>query len=243
MVKGLERALQVAMPGCAVLKHNDASTAGIPDLSVTWRGKTAWIEVKFDRPAARASVSALQKLALRRLGGYLAWYAMNAKGIKTSALSGPCVELTVEGGGSFALSHAAIADKIRERLETSEVASNVRAFHEKFGFPARRVPTWDEASAKGYVEHLYEKAGELRDAQMLAHLPEIADALADIVYIAYGTATNLGIPLDDVLRAVHCANMEKTRNCTAGEKSGMTKPKEWRGPDVEGVLKKAGWRG
>lgn len=37
----------------------------------------------------------------------------------------------------------------------------------------------------------------------------VADALADIVYVVYGTALTYGIDLDSVLREVHRANMSK----------------------------------
>jgi predicted HAD superfamily Cof-like phosphohydrolase len=37
----------------------------------------------------------------------------------------------------------------------------------------------------------------------------IADALADVVYVAYGTALTYGIDLDAVLREVHRSNMSK----------------------------------
>lgn len=38
---------------------------------------------------------------------------------------------------------------------------------------------------------------------------EVADALADIVYVAYGTALTYGIDLDAVLQEVHRSNMSK----------------------------------
>jgi len=37
----------------------------------------------------------------------------------------------------------------------------------------------------------------------------VAHELADVVYVAYGTAHVLGIPLDRVIREVHLANMSK----------------------------------
>ena len=40
-----------------------------------------------------------------------------------------------------------------------------------------------------------------------ADLIGIADALADIVYVVYGTALTYGIDLDSVLREVHRSNM------------------------------------
>ena len=37
----------------------------------------------------------------------------------------------------------------------------------------------------------------------------VAEAVADIVYVVYGTALTYGIDLDPVLREVHRANMSK----------------------------------
>ena len=37
----------------------------------------------------------------------------------------------------------------------------------------------------------------------------VAEAVADIVYVVYGTALTYGIDLDSVLREVHRANMSK----------------------------------
>lgn len=37
------------LPGAEVIKHADAATGGIPDLSVTYNGRTSWLEVKLLR--------------------------------------------------------------------------------------------------------------------------------------------------------------------------------------------------
>jgi hypothetical protein len=42
----LKKALTAALPNCVVLKHNDISTGGIPDFSVSNGVRTLWIEVK-----------------------------------------------------------------------------------------------------------------------------------------------------------------------------------------------------
>lgn len=46
-------------------------------------------------------------------------------------------------------------------------------------------------------------------------LEAVARELADVVYVAYGTADLLGIDLDVALAAVHRANMAKLPNCRA----------------------------
>ena len=55
-----------------------------------------------------------------------------------------------------------------------------------------------------------EEVGELRARRPAAgDLIGVADALADIVYVAYGTAHVYGIDLDAVLDEVHASNMTK----------------------------------
>jgi predicted HAD superfamily Cof-like phosphohydrolase len=54
-----------------------------------------------------------------------------------------------------------------------------------------------------------EETGELAAAVRCEQLPAIAQELADVVYVAYGTALAYGIDLDAVLAEVHRANMSK----------------------------------
>lgn len=56
---------------------------------------------------------------------------------------------------------------------------------------------------------LDDEVQELRDAVAARDLVEAADAIADIVYAAVGTAVELGIPFDAVLAEVHRSNMTK----------------------------------
>jgi hypothetical protein len=66
LVTQLKRALCAGLPGAVVFKHHDTITAGIPDLSVTWRGTTTWIEVKYNTTRIRP----LQHNTLIRLRGH-----------------------------------------------------------------------------------------------------------------------------------------------------------------------------
>ncbi len=45
----LVKALEATMPGSETIKHSDAFTAGIPDLSHSWFRITTWAEVKLDK--------------------------------------------------------------------------------------------------------------------------------------------------------------------------------------------------
>ena len=53
LVTQLKNALCAGLPGAVVFKHHDAITAGIPDLSVTWKGTTTWLEVKYNTDRIR----------------------------------------------------------------------------------------------------------------------------------------------------------------------------------------------
>ena len=87
----------------------------------------------------------------------------------------------------------------------------VGAFHEAFGLPVRDSPTADIPAAEAALRQalLDEEVDELRAAVREGDVVGIADALADIVYIACGTAHAYGIDLDAVVAEVHRSNMTK----------------------------------
>ena len=88
---------------------------------------------------------------------------------------------------------------------------SVGAFHEAFGLPVRRRPTADIPTEEAVLRQalLDEEVDELRVAVGEGDVVGIADALADIVYIACGTAHAYGIDLDAVMAEVHRSNMTK----------------------------------
>ena len=48
--KNLISAIRLGLRGSVVFKHSDRLTSGIPDLSVSWLGRTTWLEIKFANP-------------------------------------------------------------------------------------------------------------------------------------------------------------------------------------------------
>jgi predicted HAD superfamily Cof-like phosphohydrolase len=92
-----------------------------------------------------------------------------------------------------------------------DVAAAVAEFHQAFGRPVGQHPTADvdPALARLRVNLVQEEVGEFIAASEQGDLIGIADALADIVYVVYGTALTYGIDLDAVLREVHRSNMSK----------------------------------
>jgi predicted HAD superfamily Cof-like phosphohydrolase len=123
----------------------------------------------------------------------------------------------------------------------SDVAKAVAAFHRAFGLPSRLLPSADvgDELAALRVRLLSEELGELRDATATRDIVGVADALADIVYVAYGTAVTYGLDLDAVLAEVHRANMSKLdadgRPVLRGD-GKVLKSARYRPPDVAEVL-------
>jgi predicted HAD superfamily Cof-like phosphohydrolase len=92
-----------------------------------------------------------------------------------------------------------------------EIAAAVAEFHAAFSLPMQRFPSAeiDDALTRLRVELLEEEVGEFVAASGKRDLVGIADALADIIYVVYGTALTYGIDLDPVLSEVHRSNMSK----------------------------------
>lgn len=96
----------------------------------------------------------------------------------------------------------------------------VREFHEAFDLPVRMGRRWPSLGSlvvplrerKLRRDLLREEHEEYVVAELDHDLVEVADALADIVYIAYGTALAYGIDLDAVINEVHRSNMTKLQD-------------------------------
>jgi predicted HAD superfamily Cof-like phosphohydrolase len=128
---------------------------------------------------------------------------------------------------------------------SSSPADMVREFHLAFGLDARSTPTEvapDLAAHRG--ELLAEEAAEVAEVSVTGPLDKLAHELADVVYVAYGTALVHGVDLDAVIAEIHRSNMTKIG--PNGEISRRADGKVLKGeyyevPDVSGVLRKQGW--
>jgi len=125
----------------------------------------------------------------------------------------------------------------------------VGLFNLKFGLPIAGTSApkvLDDETFLYRFQHLHEELHELVKAQRGRDLAGIADALADLVYVALGTAHFYGIPFDAVFAEVQRANITKARATSAGDsrsKRGsaldVVKPAGWQPPDIEGILRTA----
>lgn len=130
------------------------------------------------------------------------------------------------------------------RMSTSP-ADLVREFHRAFGLDARSTPTEvDPELAAHRGELLAEEAAEVAEVAVDGPLDRLAHELADVVYVAYGTALVHGIDLDQVIAEIHRANMSKLGpdGQVARRADGkVLKGEHYRAPDVSSVLRRQGW--
>ena len=119
----------------------------------------------------------------------------------------------------------------------------VDAFHSAFGLLRAEQPQLpDEAARQLRINLLYEEYCEYLKGETEDDLVQIADALADMIYIACGTAVAYGIPLDKVFAEVHRSNMAKlgTNGKPIYREDGkVMKPANWSPPNVSGIIKSA----
>ena len=125
--------------------------------------------------------------------------------------------------------------------ETLGAAAAVADFHRAFNLPMRQSPSADvdKSLAKLRVALLQEEVGEFITASEKGDLVAIADALADIAYVVYGTALTYGIDLDSALREVHRSNMSKLGNDgkpLIRDDGKVLKSERYFSPDIASVL-------
>jgi predicted HAD superfamily Cof-like phosphohydrolase len=85
---------------------------------------------------------------------------------------------------------------------------------------------------------LTEEYNEYMQAESEDDIVEIADALADIIYIACGTAVSYGIPLKRVFDEVHRSNMAKLVDGKVRRRADgkILKPDGWTPPDTKAAV-------
>ena len=90
------------------------------------------------------------------------------------------------------------------------VQAQVREFHHSFDLarpdrPSLATPELAALRSRLLLEEVEEAVQALRGRD----LAQIAHELADVAYVTYGAAVTFGVELDDVVAAVHRANMSK----------------------------------
>lgn len=124
---------------------------------------------------------------------------------------------------------------------TKTMFEMVRDFHTAFGQRVGtkpELPDYQERELR--MRLMKEEVNEYNKAEDNSDLTNLAVELADIIYIACGTAVSYGIPLDDVFNAIHQANMNKLIDgkVIRREDGKIKKPEGWQPADIAGILKK-----
>ncbi|MGH3829097.1 MAG: hypothetical protein ACRDRS_01385 [Pseudonocardiaceae bacterium] len=130
-----------------------------------------------------------------------------------------------------------------ESFRRSDVAAAVAEFHTAFKLPRQAHPsvTVEKTVETLRVSLLEEEVRELITATRARDLVGIADALADITYVVYGTALTYGIDLDAVLSEVHRSNMSKLDHDgepILRDDGKVLKPEGYSPPDIAAVLQR-----
>lgn len=86
----------------------------------------------------------------------------------------------------------------------------VKEFMDTFGQEVKTDPEYagDDVAVLRY-ELIKEELQELYDAFTDKDMPEVADALTDLLYVVYGAGHSFGIDLDACFDHVHASNMSK----------------------------------
>jgi predicted HAD superfamily Cof-like phosphohydrolase len=86
----------------------------------------------------------------------------------------------------------------------------MKEFHNAFCVPISTFPKL--LSPEDTIRRLTlitSEVGELGDALRTKDLAEIADALGDILYVTFGCAVEMGLPMDRIFNDIHQSNMSK----------------------------------
>lgn len=116
---------------------------------------------------------------------------------------------------------------------------DVKKFHRVFNLPIGKKPAFTDVHDQQLRMRLInEEMSELRLAHNQGDIVEVADAIADLIYVACGMAVSYGIPLNTVWKEVQRSNMAKVgaNGPIYREDGKVSKPEGWTPPDIAGVL-------
>lgn len=107
----------------------------------------------------------------------------------------------------------------------------LKEFHEKFGHHINSMPTSyvSEEIKELRVKLMQEELDEVKEALEVKDIVDLADGLADLLYVVFGTALSYNIPIEDVFAEVHRSNMTKSME----KDTKAIKGKTLKGPNFE----------
>lgn len=114
------------------------------------------------------------------------------------------------------------------------ISQNVLKFRQQLDLPCSDQPKLLEPNeASFYARFICEELSEFLKAHEGRDLVQAADAIGDLIYLLYGASHMMGIPIDEVLGAIHRANMQKQPGTSKRGHGDAIKPSNWVGPESE----------
>jgi predicted HAD superfamily Cof-like phosphohydrolase len=118
----------------------------------------------------------------------------------------------------------------------------VAEFHREFGAPPPEALDVERFPGELRIRLIEEEAAEFAQAVRAGDVPEMIDALCDLLFVTYGAAVELGVDLEPFFAAVHRANMAKAGGHRRADGKWI-KPAGWQPPDIAGLLRERyGWQ-
>ena len=123
-----------------------------------------------------------------------------------------------------------------------DLVKDLNFFNKKYGLPDQnREMLLDEDWLEFRLQFLREELNEITSAVYTNDVPGLLDGLIDLIYVAVGTGTSLGLPMEEAWQRVHEANLRKVRvdhpeQSKRGHKFDLVKPKGWKAPIFEDIL-------
>jgi len=117
----------------------------------------------------------------------------------------------------------------------------VQDFHEKYGCLTQYTPTMPTPQTRLLRASLIvEEAAEFMAAARNSDMEGMCDALADLLYVTYGTAVVMGVDMGPISDEVQRSNMTKDGG---GQDSGgkIMKGPDFQPPQIQRKLKDQGW--
>lgn len=118
------------------------------------------------------------------------------------------------------------------KCDLIDMEKAVQEFHKAFGIPVSDKPTTiDLHSFSRRVRLIDEDLAEYCKAVSENDIVGIADALGDLLYVVYGTGVEHGLPMNQILQAIHEFNMTKTGG-KLDESGKLVKPSTYKPVDL-----------
>jgi predicted HAD superfamily Cof-like phosphohydrolase len=128
------------------------------------------------------------------------------------------------------------------RFAINACQADVEVFHGVIGSPVLDRPTVPPMDRRQLRVRLIreEAIKELVPAILNGDLVEVADGIADAIYVLLGTAAEFGIDMGPIWSAVHESNMRKGGG-PVDEHGKAQKPSGWEPPPIRALLREQGW--